>query len=46
VKYELGFYTPEDGILLSHRHEHLKFTKEEVTQENVCHCAEMLQADQ
>jgi hypothetical protein len=25
VKYELGFYIPEDGILHSHRREHLKF---------------------
>jgi hypothetical protein len=24
VRYELGFYTPEDGILHSHRREHLK----------------------
>jgi hypothetical protein len=24
VRYELGFYIPEDGILHSHRHEHLK----------------------
>jgi hypothetical protein len=24
VKYELGFYIPEDGILLSHRRENLK----------------------
>jgi hypothetical protein len=24
VKYELGFYIPEDGILHSHRHENLK----------------------
>jgi hypothetical protein len=24
-RYELGFYTPEDGILLSHRREDLKF---------------------
>jgi hypothetical protein len=24
VKYELGFYIPEDGILLSHRREELK----------------------
>jgi hypothetical protein len=24
VKYELGFYTPEDGILLSHCRENLK----------------------
>jgi hypothetical protein len=24
VKYELGFYVPEDGILHSHRREHLK----------------------
>jgi hypothetical protein len=24
VKYELGFYIPEDGILHSHRREHLK----------------------
>jgi hypothetical protein len=25
VKYELGFYIPEDDILHSHRHENLKF---------------------
>jgi hypothetical protein len=25
VKYELGFYIPEDGILHSHRRENLKF---------------------
>jgi hypothetical protein len=24
VKYELGFYIPEDGILRSHRRENLK----------------------
>jgi hypothetical protein len=24
VKYELGFYTPENGILHSHRRENLK----------------------
>jgi hypothetical protein len=24
VKYEQGFYIPEDGILRSHRREHLK----------------------
>jgi hypothetical protein len=24
VKYELGFYIPEDGILHIHRHENLK----------------------
>jgi hypothetical protein len=24
VKYELGFYIPEDGILHSHRRQHLK----------------------
>jgi hypothetical protein len=24
VRYELGFVIPEDGILLSHRREHLK----------------------
>jgi hypothetical protein len=24
VKYELGFYTPEDDILFSHRRENLK----------------------
>jgi hypothetical protein len=24
VKYELGFYIPEDDILHSHRHENLK----------------------
>jgi hypothetical protein len=24
LKYELGFYIPEDGILHSHRREHLK----------------------
>jgi hypothetical protein len=24
VKYELGFYIPEDDIPLSHRHENLK----------------------
>jgi hypothetical protein len=24
VKYELGFYIPEDGILHSHRREHLR----------------------
>jgi hypothetical protein len=24
VRYELGFYNPEDGILHSHRHENLK----------------------
>jgi hypothetical protein len=24
VRYELGFYIPEDGILDSHRHENLK----------------------
>jgi hypothetical protein len=24
VKYELGFYIPEDGILLGHRRETLK----------------------
>jgi hypothetical protein len=24
VRYELGFYIPEDGILHSHRHENLK----------------------
>jgi hypothetical protein len=24
VKYELGFYVPEDDILHSHRREHLK----------------------
>jgi hypothetical protein len=24
VRYELGFYTPEDGILHSHRRENLK----------------------
>jgi hypothetical protein len=24
VKYELGFYIPEDGILHSHRRENLK----------------------
>jgi hypothetical protein len=24
VKYELGFYIPEDGILFSHRRENLK----------------------
>jgi hypothetical protein len=24
VKYELGFYIPEDGILYSHRRENLK----------------------
>jgi hypothetical protein len=24
VKYELGFYIPEDGILHNHRREHLK----------------------
>jgi hypothetical protein len=27
VKYELGFYIPEDGILHSHRRENLKFNK-------------------
>jgi hypothetical protein len=26
VKYELGFYIPEDDILHSHRRETLKFT--------------------
>jgi hypothetical protein len=26
VRYELGFYIPEDGILHSHRHENLKFS--------------------
>jgi hypothetical protein len=25
VRYKLGFYIPEDGILHSHRHENLKF---------------------
>jgi hypothetical protein len=25
MKYELGFYIPEDGILHSHRRENLKF---------------------
>jgi hypothetical protein len=25
VRYELGFYIPEDGILHSHRRENLKF---------------------
>jgi hypothetical protein len=25
VKYELGFYIPEDGIILSHRRENLKY---------------------
>jgi hypothetical protein len=24
VKYELGFYIPEDGVLHSHRYENLK----------------------
>jgi hypothetical protein len=24
VRYELGFYIPEDDVLLSHRREHLK----------------------
>jgi hypothetical protein len=27
VKYELGFYIPEDGILHSHRHENLTSTR-------------------
>jgi hypothetical protein len=27
VKYELGFYIPEDGILHSHRRENLKSYK-------------------
>jgi hypothetical protein len=26
VKYELGFYIPEDGILHSHSRENLKFS--------------------
>jgi hypothetical protein len=26
VRYELGFYIQEDGILYSHRREHLEFT--------------------
>jgi hypothetical protein len=25
VRYELGFHVPEDGIIHSHRCEHLKF---------------------
>jgi hypothetical protein len=25
MKYELGFYIPDDDILHSHRREHLKF---------------------
>jgi hypothetical protein len=25
VRYEPGFYIPEDGILHSHRHENVKF---------------------
>jgi hypothetical protein len=29
VRYELGFYIPEEGILHSHRREHLKPYKEE-----------------
>jgi hypothetical protein len=28
VKYELGFYTPEDDILHSHRRENLKYYEE------------------
>jgi hypothetical protein len=28
VKYELGFYIPEDGILHSHRRENLKSDNE------------------
>jgi hypothetical protein len=24
VRYEVGFYIPEDGVLHSHRHENLK----------------------
>jgi hypothetical protein len=32
VKYELGFYTPEDAILHSHRRENLKsYTVEHVS---------------
>jgi hypothetical protein len=28
VKYDFGFYIPEDGILHNHRRENLKFYKE------------------
>jgi hypothetical protein len=27
VRYELGFYVPEDGILSSHRRENLNLTE-------------------
>jgi hypothetical protein len=34
VKYELGFYIPEDDILHSHRSVNLKSYKTEVIREN------------
>jgi hypothetical protein len=37
VKYELGFYIPEDGILLSHRRESLKSQNSDVIPSQV-HC--------
>jgi hypothetical protein len=36
VKYELGFYIPEDGILHSHSRENLKSYIDEVIGDNHC----------